>query len=386
MGHHNERREPFTYSPNELGVVGFERPQVLDFAKRLVAVLGRERRTALVVDGTESGGHLGGAPLAPPVEAASSSFAVTAAGYTIVGRGELDRWSTIDLHAEADIVVVAGAAAVEMTKLVVVDTAGEALSAEAPTDPASVAAYILPNEAPDRVREEIRKRAGTAAILGIDDVEQAAGLALESLRDRARSAPLYGLVLGGGRSSRMKRDKGAIEYHGTPQVRYVYRLLERFCDRVFVSNRGDQADDPLFEGLEQIHDRFVGFGPMGGMLSALHTYPEAAWLVLGCDLPFVDESVLRTLIDARDPLMLATCYTSAHDALPEPLCALYEPRYRRRLHQFLASGRDCPRKALINSRAKRIELENPRALDNINSPDELETALMHIKDGTTDGR
>lgn len=386
MGHHSHHREPFTYSPNEVGVVGFDRAQVLDFAKRLVTTLGRERRAALVIEGGEAEAHLQEAPLPPLEETASSSLTASAAGYTIVGSGELDRWTGLDLHAQADIVVAAAGAATEMTTLVIVDHAGRTLDAGFLRDPDRVAAYVQPDETSDRLRDEIRKRAGSIPVLGTQDVERAETLVLESLRRRALSAPLYGLVLGGGRSTRMKRDKAAIEYHGMPQVRYAHRLLERYCERVFVSNRADQAEDPLFEGLEQIHDRFVGFGPMGGMLSALHTYPEAAWLVLGCDLPFVDESVLGALLDARDPLMLATCYTSAHDGLPEPLCAVYEPRYRRRLHQFLASGRDCPRKALINSRAKQVELADPRALDNINSPEELETARMQIKEETTDGR
>ncbi len=386
MGHHSHHREPFTYSPNEIGVVGYDRTQVLEFAEGLVTELGRERRVALVIHDLNAG--MSHRPAAPPPlpEVASSSLAATAAGYTVVGRGELDRWTSLDLHAEADIVVAAAGGATEMTRFVVVDPAGRTLDAELSGDPAGVACYIVADEASDRLREEVRKKAGTTPVVAAGGFEQASALVLESLDKRARSAPLYGLVLGGGRSTRMKRDKAAIEYHGVPQVRYAYQLLEQYCDRVFVSNRADQADEPLFEGLEQIHDRFVGFGPMGGMLSAFHTYPEAAWLVLGCDLPFVDEPVLDALLDARDPLMLATCYTSAHDGLPEPLCAVYEPRYRRRLHQFLASGRDCPRKALINSRAKRIDLANPRALDNINSPDEFEAAVMQIKDGTTDGR
>lgn len=177
----------------------------------------------------------------------------------------------------------------------------------------------------------------------------------------------------------MKRDKGAIAYRGEPQVRYAYHLLEKFCDRVFVSNRSEQHEEPLFEGLNQIHDRFLDLGPMGGMLSAFHTHPEAAWLVLGCDLPFVNERTLRELVSERDSLMLATCYLSEHDGLPEPLCAVYEPRYRRRLHQFLGDGRDCPRKSLINSRAKRLRLADPSALENINSPVDFERAVKQIR-------
>ena len=192
---------------------------------------------------------------------------------------------------------------------------------------------------------------------------------------------LYGLVLAGGRSSRMNKDKAALNFHGITQVEYCYGLLALLAEKVFVSNRPDQQQDLLQKKFPQIHDEphFVGAGPLAGILSAQHKYPEAAWLVLACDLPFVDRNTLDFLIAQRDPQKLATAFTSAHDKLPEPLCAIYEAHSAKALLSYLMDGQKCPRKFMIKHDVKLLELPDKMALDNINTPEELATAQEYLK-------
>src|SRR3990170_8724685 len=132
--------------------------------------------------------------------------------------------------------------------------------------------------------------------------------------------PLFGLVLAGGASTRMQRDKAAIEYHGQSQLQWTFHLLSRVCAATFVSVRPDQREEPTRAHLPQIIDRQPGIGPLAGICAALLAHPKAAWLVVACDLPFLDERTLRHLIEHRDPGKLATAYRSSHDSLPEPLC------------------------------------------------------------------
>lgn len=183
-------------------------------------------------------------------------------------------------------------------------------------------------------------------------------------------APLYGLVLAGGRSSRMGRDKAALLYEGQTQLERAMALLRPHVARAYVSVRPDQKTDALRARFAQIEDRASDIGPMAGLLAAQAAHPEAAWLVLACDLPLLDEPTLRGLVGARDTGGLATAYRSSHDGLPEPLCAIYEPRSRAALSDYVAQGKHCPRKFLLNSGARLIEEPNPRALDNINTPEE----------------
>ncbi len=137
--------------------------------------------------------------------------------------------------------------------------------------------------------------------------------------------PLFGLVLAGGASTRMQRDKAALVYHDKPQLQWTYDLLLEHCTAAFVSVRPDQRLEPTRAALPQIVDRLPGSGPMAGITAALAEHPKAAWLVVACDLPFVDSATLGSLIAHRDPQRIATAYRSSHDGLPEPLCAIWEP-------------------------------------------------------------
>jgi len=195
----------------------------------------------------------------------------------------------------------------------------------------------------------------------------------------ADSIPLRGLVLVGGRSTRMKKDKAGLEYHGKPQALRCHELLSNFCDEVFISLREEQTSDPIYAGLRTIPDTFIGLGPLGGILSALQFDPAAAWLVLACDLPLVTEAVLGRLVEARNPMKLATAYVSVDDGFPEPLCAIYEPKSVHRLLGFLAMGYQCPRKVLINSDTKLIEPTDRHALENVNRPEDFERAKDRIR-------
>ena len=303
--------------------------------------------------------------------------------FALLGSGEIDAPLAPLLFSDVDFVFAEGYRRSELAKIVVVDSDGEILDEVESGEIDQVAALILRSDAPHGVAERARKVARSSAtasgaaeppLLSADDLPSIRELVLRHFAAKAAAMPLYGLVLGGGRSTRMHRDKAAIAYHGVPQARWAADLLSRVCAQVYLSTRADQGGAEAFRGLKQIHDRFVEIGPMGGILTALHAHPAAAWLVLGCDLPFVTLETLTELVRHRDPFRFATCYDSSEDGLPEPLCAIYEPSYRARLHQFLAAGRTCPRKALIQSRCRRIPLIDPRALDNVNDPEEAQAA------------
>lgn len=191
-------------------------------------------------------------------------------------------------------------------------------------------------------------------------------------------SPIFGLVLAGGRSTRMRRDKATLVYHGRSQLESAFELLAAVTERCFVAVRPDQADEPLRRRFPQIVDRHEGMGPLAGILAAQHTHPQAAWLVLACDLPFLDRASLQHLIAHRQVGALATAYRSAHDGLPEPLCAVYEPASAAPLLEYAAAGRRCPRKFLIEHQATLVEPVRTHALDNVNSTREYWESMQTL--------
>jgi molybdenum cofactor guanylyltransferase len=194
--------------------------------------------------------------------------------------------------------------------------------------------------------------------------------------------PIYALVLAGGRSTRMQRDKATLAYHGRTQLEWAVSFLKPHVQRVFVSVRPDQVNDPIRARFDQIVDTQENLGPIAGIIAAQAKYPDVAWLVLACDLPFLDDGTLETLIAARQPQRLATAYRSSHDVLPEPLCAIYEPASREPILTHVASGKNCPRKFLINSDVHLLDEPNPHALDNVNTPDEYGSAVAALSPTT----
>jgi len=192
------------------------------------------------------------------------------------------------------------------------------------------------------------------------------------------------LILAGGSSSRMQRDKAALAYLGQSQLDRAFDLARRHVPRVFVSVRAAQAADPMRARHPLIVDSVDGEGPgvegpIVGIRSAFAAYPAAAWLVMACDLPFLSDVALSQLLRERDAAGLATAYRSVHDGLPEPLCAIWEPRSAAALASYQATGGSCPRKFLIRQAARLLEPEDPRALDNVNTPEEYAEALAALE-------
>jgi molybdopterin-guanine dinucleotide biosynthesis protein A len=187
-------------------------------------------------------------------------------------------------------------------------------------------------------------------------------------------ALLYGLVLAGGRSTRMGRDKASLPYGGRPQLERAVELLAPHVQRVFVSVRSEQWDDPQRAAYDRIADLKPDLGPLGGIHAALATHPGHGWLVLACDLPFLGEPTLQHLIVHRAPGRLATAYRSHHDGLPEPLCAIYEPGSRSAIEAWIEAGQRCPRAWLRASDVELLELPEPQALDNVNTAQEYALA------------
>ncbi len=212
----------------------------------------------------------------------------------------------------------------------------------------------------------------------VDDMEGILGRLRGTLALRIAERPLHGLVLTGGGSTRMGSDKARLMYHGMPQAEFACLLLGDFCREVYISSRSEQAETDSRRGRRQIHDVFLGFGPVGGILSAMLHEPEAAWLVLGCDLPFVDDRSLRALVERRRPARYATAFRSTFDGFPEPLCTIYEPKSRLRMLQYLALGNYCPRKTLFNSPIQLLEPLDENALANVNRPEEYEAARARL--------
>lgn len=193
---------------------------------------------------------------------------------------------------------------------------------------------------------------------------------------------IKGLVLTGGKSTRMGKDKTELEYHGKPQKEFVKDLLENQGIVTFYSVRNKpvvtSSGVEKSQSKNEIEDTFFNLGPFGGICSAFQKDPNSAWMVLAIDLPFVNQELIELLLSKRNPAKVATAIKGKGKQFPEPLITIYEPKAYPILLQFLAQGYSCPRKMLINSEVEIVEVDDD-LIRNVNTPEEYELAKKELK-------
>ena len=144
-----------------------------------------------------------------------------------------------------------------------------------------------------------------------------------------QSETILGVVLAGGQSRRMGTDKALLELDGVSLVERAGRRLAAICSQVVLADGGRGAID----GLQSVADG-PGQGPVAGILGAAAAFPDAALLILACDLPRVPISLLGELASP-----------TPHDwTVPrwqrrlEPLCALYRSAALAALRRQVGNG------------------------------------------------
>ena len=127
------------------------------------------------------------------------------------------------------------------------------------------------------------------------------------------------MILAGGRSRRMGRDKADLQVGGQSLLVRTACVLSEVVDEILVVGR-DSFSSALPHSVRAVPDEVPGIGPLGGLLSGLRrtTYPYA--VVVACDLPFLDAGVLRHLLTLAPGYDAVVPFVGGHN---QPLHAVY---------------------------------------------------------------
>ena len=182
------------------------------------------------------------------------------------------------------------------------------------------------------------------------------------------------IVLAGGQSRRMGRDKALIDYQGRPIIACVINTLRALSDDiVVVANRPDLYG-PF--GARVVPDYEPPCGPLGGIAVGLQTARHPLAVVVACDMPFLNVTLLRWLIDLAEGYDAVVPQTGDEF---EPLHAVYRrechdsivrriERGERRVISFFADVRLRP----VPEPEWRVLDPGGRSLVNLNTPDDLD--------------
>ncbi|SET88349.1 NTP transferase domain-containing protein [Hymenobacter actinosclerus] len=380
---HLARPDLGEFGRHELAILGAPCGRIKELAARLLPLLAPALRVAYV-DADHAAADAvrnGTAPETGMLAAGASAELTDNVSFARLDvRRPLDKFSQPELLAHQSLALVNGNHFRARQQLVILDPAKPLeKKLDRLTD---VRALLLPEgvtEVPAYLRAYLADTAGAAVpVLPLADTAAIAELVLREWR--AAAPPLRGLVLAGGRSQRMGQDKGQLAYHGQQAQRaYAAELLAPFCHDVHVSCRPDQITELEYAGLRPLPDSFLDLGPLSGLLSAFRLDPNAAWLVVACDLPLLSAATLSHLVAHRQPGRLATTFQSPENDWPEPLITIWEPASYGQLLRFLALGYSCPRKTLINSDIELLTPPAPQELRNVNTPEEAAEVMGLIK-------
>ena len=184
-----------------------------------------------------------------------------------------------------------------------------------------------------------------------------------------------GWILVGGRSVRMGRDKALLEIDGRPLALRVADQIARVCGPVTLV--GDPERYAQL-GLPVVADEFAGAGPLSGIETALRCAASDWNLVVACDMPALDTTLLESLFGGTSDDEADCTLPQYGDGQVEPLCAVYHRRCHAAIRAALESGIRKVTDALREPvRLRYLRAPSRAPFANLNTPEELRT----YKDG-----
>lgn len=188
-----------------------------------------------------------------------------------------------------------------------------------------------------------------------------------------------GIVLIGGRSTRMGAPKAALDFGGEPLMARVARAVAAAAGPVVVVAAPGQELPPIPTRYEVVRDEEEGLGPLAGLvagLAALEGRADAAF-VASCDMPFLTADVVRRVLGELelDPdALCAAPYTEGHR---HPLAAAYRFGALAAAREQLAANELRLGALLDRLRARAFEAD-PHPLTNVNTPQQYAAALRAL--------
>lgn len=179
---------------------------------------------------------------------------------------------------------------------------------------------------------------------------------------------ITGIILAGGKSSRMGSDKGFLELNGISFTQHIIETLKTLVDNIIIVS--DAKDYDAF-GYKRVEDRIKNAGPLAGVYSGLSHSKTDKNIIVSCDVPLINESLLKLLILNDDESTDIVQFENKQRTIP--LIALYKKSCASKCLDFLKKGERRLTVVVNQLHTKTIELPEmyQQNIKNINTPEEL---------------
>lgn len=192
------------------------------------------------------------------------------------------------------------------------------------------------------------------------------------------------IVLSGGKSSRMGRNKALLPIDGKLMIQRIFDSLgEEFSDRILVTNRPEEYAPLLPDDVKIVSDVYPGSGPLSGIHAGLLASAAEYNVVAACDMPFVSRHVAELLVKKSQGF---DAVVPRFNRMRQPLFAVYHKSVAGEIEGIL-EGNDFR----VNNLWKKLNTlwleeddlstipEIERAFLNINNPEEYEALGARVK-------
>lgn len=149
---------------------------------------------------------------------------------------------------------------------------------------------------------------------------------------------LSALILAGGKSSRMGRDKSLLPFGGKTMLEHMTQLTQGiFEETIVVVNHRAKTEGLDLSKAKVYEDLFKNGGPLAGIYTGLSYSKHSASCVFTCDMPFIDEVFIRNLLGFWRADMEALCFEDKQGRL-QPFPGIYVRSSRFLVRTMLNQG------------------------------------------------
>lgn len=187
---------------------------------------------------------------------------------------------------------------------------------------------------------------------------------------------ITGVILAGGKSSRMGTDKGVLMIRGKKMIEHIIDALKPCVDEIIIIANNDHYN---YLGYKVFSDLITDCGPLGGVFTAMENSLTDKNFIVSCDVPNLNTEVIEYIISKYDNDDVVMPISNGQI---EPLCALYSKLKKDQIKAFLEKGiykiKDVVK--FFNTRYIEVSLDSEMfkgVFDNVNTPKDFIEQNQH---------
>ena len=181
------------------------------------------------------------------------------------------------------------------------------------------------------------------------------------------------VILAGGKSSRMQRDKALLPFgEANSLAEFQYRRLSKIFSKVYISSKKNKFDFDV----QVVEDRYESSSPLVALVSIFESLEEVEEVfLLSVDAPFVSESVINKLY--KNNRSVDVVVAQSNNGL-EPLCAIYHRSCLFEAKRALEENNHRLQTLFETLNVKKVKIEDESIFMNLNYPSEYEMAQKRL--------